>query len=1103
MSGSMPFTRGGTFTESYDAIWDANRRTRALLQARRTYSAGADSSSPLNVPQRAHAIGDPVPIVFARRRNDAGGILISPRATECRFENSLSNEVTAFYHLVLSEGRIGDIEVRDVFQRQCRVGSFQQTYNRRAGSWVPENAIVPRVGLTKPEASNFCGSPGTYEGISTMSFQVAIPNGLDVWNRQVHAFIRNGIEVYRWADEEADAPSDSFADLAYWLMVNSARIPAALIDTASIQLTGRFLDANGITTNCWITQAVNYGEFVTAWGRYHLLQPVTNKGKVGLRPLLPINEDYTIKTSAVSIDYVFDDDSVIPGSVDLQFADWASRQPFVCQMVWRQQNEADIGVVRTSEVRYEGTAPDGPYESHDLSEFCTRELHAIRVGAYILAKRVRSSHSIRFSAKPGLHSSTLQQGSIIRVRLLRAAQGTAESFHDQLYEVDRIRRTIAGDILYEASHLPVDNQRRSLIALDVMSVAASGVVFPSGLTGEGCDLNSDEDTTVPNDDVEDTIIPGVGSPAIDGGGGIEIGQGDFPIDLPTDLELSEDSEFDIFVDELTIEELIAIIDDLLDDLADELRELTDEQLEELADDELTAEEIRELDDAELIELLEDAIKDVIKEDLDLGLDPELVEELIERVKAAKFDIFVDELTIEELIAIIDDLLDDLADELRELTDEQLEELADDELTAEEIRELDDAELIELLEDAIKDVIKEDLDLGLDPELVEELIERVKAAKELEDATGQTDLLGEHVAGAYFHNATWDDNVLTVRMRLAPTGRAPREDLGNLSATIGSTSVVALLPDGSLADPQPESLPSVSFSGLIAEPWDAVAEGTPIPPADRVFEGQFVLTFYQGDFPPVAENPAEQLTYRATVEFSSWNGGFTEVSFLNTLDVDFVPTDAPPAPEASVFYWDGLSLLSTKSEDITRAVGFPSIETSLLGQPAMSGGTATGSIDGGLVQASQDTDFTLEWFAFDVISGGFELEIRSKDFFEDENYPNYQYFILLVTYDEVVVKAASGPPYEDEETVLQPVNTNGLAHLCIQRINGIYYAHVSGQLMASSNYIVSNWEILFRFGTQFIADPSPVIAGQGRFSNSALYGADNFIPPAEAFYVPDP
>jgi len=1010
MSGSMPFTRGGTFTESYDAIWDANRRTRALLQARRTYSAGADSSSPLNVPQRAHAIGDPVPIVFARRRNDAGGILISPRATECRFENSLSNEVTAFYHLVLSEGRIGDIEVRDVFQRQCRVGSFQQTYNRRAGSWVPENAIVPRVGLTKPEASNFCGSPGTYEGISTMSFQVAIPNGLDVWNRQVHAFIRNGIEVYRWADEEADAPSDSFADLAYWLMVNSARIPAALIDTASIQLTGRFLDANGITTNCWITQAVNYGEFVTAWGRYHLLQPVTNKGKVGLRPLLPINEDYTIKTSAVSIDYVFDDDSVIPGSVDLQFADWASRQPFVCQMVWRQQNEADIGVVRTSEVRYEGTAPDGPYESHDLSEFCTRELHAIRVGAYILAKRVRSSHSIRFSAKPGLHSSTLQQGSIIRVRLLRAAQGTAESFHDQLYEVDRIRRTIAGDILYEASHLPVDNQRRSLIALDVMSVAASGVVFPSGLTGEGCDLNSDEDTTVPNDDVEDTIIPGVGSPAIDGGGGIEIGQGDFPIDLPTDLELSEDSEFDIFVDELTIE---------------------------------------------------------------------------------------------ELIAIIDDLLDDLADELRELTDEQLEELADDELTAEEIRELDDAELIELLEDAIKDVIKEDLDLGLDPELVEELIERVEAAKELEDATGQTDLLGERTAGIYFHNATWDDNVLTVRMRLAPTGRAPREDLGNLSATIGSTSVVALLPDGSLADPQPESLPSVSFSGLIAEPWDAVAEGTPIPPADRVFEGQFVLTFYQGDFPPVAENPAEQLTYRATVEFSSWNGGFTEVSFLNTLDVDFVPTDAPPAPEASVFYWDGLSLLSTKSEDITRAVGFPSIETSLLGQPAMSGGTATGSIDGGLVQASQDTDFTLEWFAFDVISGGFELEIRSKDFFGDENYPNYQYFILLVTYDEVVVKAASGPPYEDEETVLQPVNTNGLAHLCIQRINGIYYAHVSGQLMASSNYIVSNWEILFRFGTQFIADPSPVIAGQGRFSNSALYGADNFIPPAEAFYVPDP
>jgi hypothetical protein len=1042
MSGSVP-ARGGVPRFNYDAIWDANRRAQALFTARRTYSAGADSSSPLNVPQRAHAIGDPVPIVFARRRNDAGGILISPRATECRFENSLTNEVTAFYHLVLSEGQIGDIEVRDVFQRQCRVGSFHQTYSRRAGSWIPENAIVARSGFTKPEASNFCGSPGTYEGISTMSFQVTIPNGLDVWNRQVHAFIRNGIEVYRWADEQADVSSDSFADLAYWLMVNSARIPAALIDTASIQQASRFLNANSITTNCWITQPVNYGEFVTAWGRYHLLQPVTNKGKVGLRPLLPINEDYTIKTSAVSIEYVFDDDSVIPGSVDLQYVDWASRQPFVCQVIWRQQNEADIGVVRTSEVRYDGTAPDGPYESHDLSQFCTREIHAIRVGAYILAKRVRSDHSIKFRAKPGLHSSTLQQGSIVRVRLRRAAQGDAESFHDRLYEVERIQRAIAGEVLYEANYLPVDGQLRSLIALDVMAVTAFGVLFPSGLTGEGCDLNSDEDTTVPDDDEEDTIIPGPGDSAIEGGGGIEIDQGDFLIDDPGDDELIEDAEFDDFIDELTPEELIAIIDDLVDDVADELRELTDEELEELADDELTA------------------------------------------------------------------------DEIRDLTDE---------------------ELIELLEDPVKEVIKEDLDLDFDPELVEELIEKAKEALEKEQAAEQEDPLAEYEAGIYFHTATWADNVLTVRMRLAPTGKAPRADLGNLNVTIASTSVVALLPSGRPVSPQPASLPTVSSSGLIAEPWDAEDEGAPFPPVDRVFEGQFVLTFYEGAFPPVAENPANQLTYRATVALSSWTGGFTDVSFLNTLSVDFVPTEAPPDPGSDelVIWYDEEDAQVFPAGAVTLVKNVATGDygtTTHLGQLAFAAqeGEAEASYSHDwqfeIPDETLSGDFTIEfWARAAVVSpplgsvgssivqvvcdNGFGLNMSHSaqwDDFENPGTPqeNNQIDFRLIQDTNSGLTLNRAGVYESFGSSVQ-----GWKHACFQRISGQNVFHYDGDplvltqtdgTMPTPGLIPLNAVLDF---TATNAEPSTNSAiGQIRISNSARYGTGNFTPPTEAFYVP--
>jgi hypothetical protein len=461
---------------------------------------GAGGSNPLDVRQRAHSIGDPVPIVFGRMRNGAGGVFVSPGATECRFSNDAANAVTASYHLVLSEGRIGSLQVRDVFQRQCRVGSFNQTYNRRAGTWQPENVITAQAGYTKPEASYYCGNIGTYPDISTLSFQVTYPNGIDFWNRQVHCFIRDGMEVKRWLDNLDAVSSDSFADLAYWLMIRSAQIPEALIDTDSIIAASRFLNANNITTNCCISSSINYADLISDWGRYHLLRSSNRNGKAGLKPLLQVNSNGTINTSSLNIDYTFDDDEedlIIPGSVDIRYTSWTDRQPFVVQITWRQQLDAGVGIIRTTEIRFAGTAAAGPYENHDLSAFCTREDHAVRVGAYILSRRVRSTHVITFKAAPRFHETYLQQGSVIRVVLSRNAIGDVESYHDFLYQVEEISKSLDGIVTYTASHLPVNESLQSIIALDVTSATPSGILLTSNLTGTGCDINSSSNTTVP------------------------------------------------------------------------------------------------------------------------------------------------------------------------------------------------------------------------------------------------------------------------------------------------------------------------------------------------------------------------------------------------------------------------------------------------------------------------------------------------------------------------------------------------------------------------------------------------------------------------------
>ena len=437
-----------------------------------------------------------MPIVFGKRVGDYGGVLISPAATEARFSNDASNAVTASYHLVLSEGQIGLIQVRDVFQRSCRVGSHSQTYNRRAGTWTPGNYVTAQAGYTMPECPYYCGTVGLYTGMSTLSFTVTVPNGVDQWNRQVHCFIRNGMEVPRLIEGTVGS-SNNFADLVQWALINSARLPTTLIDTASLTAAANFLVANSLTCDINITDSSNLEDFIARLAPYFLLAQTRNDGKRGLRPLLPVNANHTIKTTAIAWEFLFNEDYILPGTFEYSYIPLADRKPFVAQAIWRQQLTDDFGIIRTSEIRYEFEASDGPYEQHDLSEFCTREDHAVKVAAYIRSRRRWITHTARWVSRAQQFNTLLVPGDICRVRLERNVAGMTPGVHDFLYQVDRITKTMQGDVQIEATHFPIDEQGRSLVALDVAGTTGSGILLSSNKTGVGCDVNSSSDTTVP------------------------------------------------------------------------------------------------------------------------------------------------------------------------------------------------------------------------------------------------------------------------------------------------------------------------------------------------------------------------------------------------------------------------------------------------------------------------------------------------------------------------------------------------------------------------------------------------------------------------------
>lgn len=476
------------------------------------------ANDPMATDQRAASLGQPAPVVFGRWRNGAGGVFISPPATDCRFENDPTNAVTAYYHLLLSDGDIDSIQVRDVFQGPDRVGSFSQSYNRRAGTWDPGNALVQRGALPLPAATYYCGSVGTYPGMSTLSFQATAAVDSDTWKRQVHVFIRGGLNVTRLADN-VTGPSDNYCDLIRWLMQRTARIPDSMIDTAALTQSAGFLEAQGFTCNTVISEPSSLADYIARTAPYFLLTESRVNGRLGLRPVLPTTATGEIST-AVGPAYVFTVDDVLPGTLEINYATLASRQPFVVQVTWRQQSPNELGITRVLEMRYDGTAANGPYESHDLSAFCTSETHAARIAAYILSRRCRVTHTARWTARPGLHGTSLLTGTIVRVKLPRESSSDAAAEWDHLYQIERVTKTLAGDIAYEASHVPVNDDSDSLIALDVVAATGTGIVLPSQRTGINQDTNSSTDSSVPPDTGIDPTDPRADDAS---GGGAEQG----------------------------------------------------------------------------------------------------------------------------------------------------------------------------------------------------------------------------------------------------------------------------------------------------------------------------------------------------------------------------------------------------------------------------------------------------------------------------------------------------------------------------------------------------------------------------------------------------
>jgi hypothetical protein len=143
-----------------------------------------------------------------------------------------------------------------------------------------------------------------------------------------------------------------------------------------------------------------------------------------------------------------------------------------------------------------------------MSLFCTHELHAVRAMAYKRARQKWSTHTISWACRPEVYNRILEEGDIVRVTYERNASDGSTTTHDYLYELDQIEKTSTGEIVFQATHFPVDADGRSLVALTVVQAEAQGHDYADDIrTGIDCDDNSSTDTSVPAE-VFQAVAPG-------------------------------------------------------------------------------------------------------------------------------------------------------------------------------------------------------------------------------------------------------------------------------------------------------------------------------------------------------------------------------------------------------------------------------------------------------------------------------------------------------------------------------------------------------------------------------------------------------------------
>jgi len=272
----------------------------------------------------------------------------------------------------------------------------------------------------------------------------------------------------------ATGASNQFVDLAMHLFTLIGRAEGATtadismpIDVTNLQDIAAFCTSNGTFFNGVIEQSMNVIDYISKVAPYFLLSFISANGQYSLQPLLPVTSGNAIDVTALTPAATFTEANILPGSFVKSYRDADDRREINISLVWRECTPFEVGIQRTTTVRFGTTANDAPTEQFDLTDFCATQAHAEIFGKYQLAKRRHSTHTITFATP--LITSGLIPTNVIRITRQRKNSAGDDRTETNFYQITSIRHSSDGVSTVEAMYFPVDASSIAKISNEIVN----------------------------------------------------------------------------------------------------------------------------------------------------------------------------------------------------------------------------------------------------------------------------------------------------------------------------------------------------------------------------------------------------------------------------------------------------------------------------------------------------------------------------------------------------------------------------------------------------------------------------------------------------------